>query len=198
MGRIMAVLGVVLLIVGIGGMLTNGFSPTNSLTDAPTAEQLCEEGETLVDETGASVYTPGQGYGRSVQYYCEDEDGNRRNVTGEFVEDLFGSAGGFIGDMMGSFLWGGLASLGGTLLTLGLIFTFVGRMNRQTQQMVGQYTSTFTPTTYVSPSTPTSPPAPSGGTLADRLRQLDDARAQGLLKPEEYERLRKQALDELK
>jgi len=58
MGRLMTVLGFLLLIGGIGGMVVSNVSSFNfgslgSLGASPTTEQLCKAGETLVEEKGS-------------------------------------------------------------------------------------------------------------------------------------------------
>ena len=93
--------GILLMVAGIGGMVLSMFSgfgsgiqeAVSAAVEGPTAEELCEPGETLVEVTGDSEYTPGVGYGRSVSYYCEDSEGNRRDVTGDFANDLIGDIG---------------------------------------------------------------------------------------------------------
>lgn len=218
MGRILTLLGVVMLLAGLGGILYSSFSSFGAFGSAsgidqliatPSADTLCKPGETLDVVQGASSYTPGSGSGRPTSYFCVDADGNRRDVTGDFVDDLFGSAGGFVGGLfngiLGTFLWGGL-------MTLGIIFMVFGMISRRMSGKMptigggvvlptGTYTSGTVLGSSSAPYTP--PPSPSFGTpaagktppLAERLKQLEDARAAGLISQEEYERLRQQALN---
>src|SRR5687767_11808647 len=98
MGRILLVIGIIMSVVGcaipfitMGGMFANMAPMMDLATDSDAREaELCEEGETLEEEQGASTYTQGQGYGRSTTLYCVDEEGNRRDVTMDLVEGMLG------------------------------------------------------------------------------------------------------------
>jgi hypothetical protein len=98
MGRLLVFVGIILMAVGFIapmfsiGNLFSGLQPTiNLATDTEAQEaELCEEGETLEQETGASTYTQGQGYGSPVTLYCVDAAGKQREVTGDFAETLLG------------------------------------------------------------------------------------------------------------
>ncbi len=206
-GKLLIVLGIALLVGGIIGSRL-AFTPSDLVIDVePTAEELCQSGEKLEIEQGASSYTPGQGSGRPTLYYCVDDAGNRRDVTGEFVEGLFGQAAGLIPAFASgvgiSLITSILTTVGAVLLVIGLILTFTRRTRTSSlpgvpvvgaggvvpSQMMEQLRRDQNVTTVI-PSAP-------GSDLTARLRQLDEARKAGLITQEEYDRLRQQLLDSL-
>jgi hypothetical protein len=221
MRTLLFVLGLVAVILGITltmtssvmGVISGTLSSVQEAVEvAVNAEELavqaCTEDEQLVKEQGASEYTIGTGYGRSVAYYCEDADGNRRDVTGEFVSNLTDSAFGSISSafnlqfdfrlllislagvvmmIVSRFLprpaaVGGLAGMpGATVVRMGGQGAMdLNEVIRQAQAMKAQQ-----PPSSVS----------AGGDLAARLKQIEDLKAQGLISAAEYDRLRKQILD---
>lgn len=216
MGRLMTVLGVLLIIAGFGGMFVGNvssfdFGSLASLGADPTTEQLCKAGETLIDEKGASQYTQGQGYASAVQYFCENSDGVRRNVTGEFATGLVGQASGMMGQISQQFgkqfMWGGLITLGFIVMFLGIVITRVrsgGAVMRYGPQIYvngqpvapgGQVYVNGQPVTPQSGGWPQS--TPSSGNLTEKLRQLENARNAGLITNDEYDRARQAILKEM-
>lgn len=215
MGRLMTVLGFLLLIAGIGGMVVSSVSSFDfgnlaSLGASPTSDQLCEAGERLVEQKGASEYTQGMGYGSAVQYFCENTAGVRRDVTGQFVNGLFGQASGFmsqIGKQLGGqFLWSGLLTVGIILIVLGMIITRIrsgGAVVRYGPQVyvngqpVVPGSQIYLGAQPVMPQSGGQPIPSSGGNLSEKLRQLENARNSGLITIEEYDRARQAILKEL-
>jgi hypothetical protein len=209
MGRILVLLGVVLVIGGtIGttlgafagvGSIFSGFSPD---TFMPDEDKLCREGETLVEETGPSERIPGGGFASSVLVFCVDADGTRREVTGDFVNDTMGG--------VFSMLDGILPGIGGTvllslLIPVGVVLIVVGALIGRRRNT--HYVQVGTPAQYTS-GTSLFEPDPrrgsargtaetAGATVAERLKQLDDLRNRDLINADEYDRLRQKILDEM-
>jgi hypothetical protein len=217
MGRLITFLGFLLLIGGIGGMVLSSVSGFNfgnlaSLGASPTTDQLCESGERLVEEKGSSQYTQGQGYASPVQYFCETTAGVRRDVTASFVNGLFGQASGFvgqIGQMVGKqFMWAGLLTLGIILMVIGTIITRIRSggavvrygpqvyVNGQPVMPGGQVYVNGQPMTSQTSDWQKAASA-SSTSLADKLRQLENARNAGLITSDEYDRARQAIIKEM-
>jgi hypothetical protein len=228
MSRLFVILGILMIIAGfivpfIGGFAAfSGDNFANVLDVATNTEaaaaQFCREGETLVTEEGAAEFNPQTNIsGRTVLYYCEDSDGDRRDVTGEVVETLIGDTVGGLMSILPGFLGSGL--LGCILSPLGIVFLIIGIFLGVRQRRVE------VPAGFGSPGSPvesfgsggsprvvmtTREGSPSsfanlmkemkakeGGDLAGRLQQLEEARAKNLISQEEYDRLRKDILSGL-
>ena len=132
-------------------------------------------------------------------------DGERREVTGEFAQTLFGSVSGAIPGLLGGIGLSALVSTCGTgLLILGIIVAIA--RGRRGMQVV-------TPQSYVAgadlnsilaakarqmPVSTAVSSAKSGGDLTARLEQLKAAFDKKLISQEEYDRLRKAILDDMK
>lgn len=131
MGRLLILFGLLLVVVGViaGGVsMVNALQKTTAVAiEGPVESEVCQPGESLVEETGASEYTPGQGYGRPVQYFCVDADGTRRNVTGEFVNDLFGSITSALPELGIGMLFLFLPCIGVPLIVVGVILVLIRR-----------------------------------------------------------------------
>gem|GEM_PF-1686212 len=227
MRTLLLVLGILAIIVGISLTFTSSVmgviggamqSVQQAVEVAANPEELavqaCTEGETLVKIEGASEYTPGQGYGRPIAYFCENADGERRDVTGEFATQLISSAtegitnafnlqfdfrlllislAGVVMIIISRFLprpAGLTVPSGATVMRMGATVMRMGGQGavdlneiiRQAQAMKAQQNQ--------------QPVGSSGGgDLAARLKQIDDLKAQGLISSAEYDRLRKQLLD---
>jgi hypothetical protein len=126
MGRILVLVGIALVAFGVYGLVSGFSAPTlPNINQTLDASQFCKTGETLVQENGATSYTPGQGYSSTVQYYCEDAKGNRRDITDEFNENLVGSVTGILSAFSTPFNFDmkNIALIGGGLLLaiIGLI-----------------------------------------------------------------------------
>ncbi len=210
--RILLILaGIGLLSVGIFGITSGMFSfgpgfqeAINNAVEGPSAEALCKPGETLVEEGGQSEYTPGQGYGRSVAYYCEDSAGNRRDVTGDFASDLLGSVStNLFGAPNLRVEYLAAAGLGLVLLLVG-VFSGLRSKNVDVRPGVavnapfGGQAVTWTVPEGTRPTLAERiQQAGSTSNLADKLRELDIARGANLITEEEYQRMRQQILDSM-
>lgn len=129
MGRIFTGLGIVAIVLGIVGAVAGAFLPTQIGAFIPNItaneSQLCQPGEKLVKETGASSYTPGQGWGSAVQYYCVNDAGTRRDVTGQFAQGLVGQIFGALPGVASGMMF----SLGATCVLLaGVVLLVTGRL----------------------------------------------------------------------
>lgn len=216
MSGVLKVLGVVLLLVGIAGTIWSFINPLldptgsifnpardaiQSAVDGPKAEELCEPGERVVTEEGPPSRTVGGTWGRPVTVFCVDAEGNRREVTGEFVSDLLGQT--FQG--IPAFLGGlGLTMCFSSLIVVGIILLIIGMVASRRRQpgvvMVGGIPDVQTSdrsASVMDVSRYVQQTGSSGGDLAAKLRQLEDARAKGLISADEYDRLRQQILDSM-
>ncbi len=215
MGRILIFLGILGIIGGVligvvgpfmGGFGFGGFNDfLNTATNGEaTAAELCREGETLETDQGASTFTQGQGWARSTQYYCVNNDGVRRDVTGEFVEGLFGGVFNMLPGFLGGIGISALLSTCGTgLLVVGIILAVMrGRRGMQvvtTQSYVsGADLNSILAQARNTPVVTGSSPKASGGDLTARLEQLKAAFDKKLISQEEYDRARKAILDEMR
>lgn len=216
MGKWLVILGIVLTIVGFGGMMVSIIKTVQNVADPSQFEkieqQLCQPGEKLEQEMGAYEYQPGGMSGRPVRYFCIDNEGQQREVTGTFVQGLFGQVtGGLIPGLSATFLYTGLMTLGIPLVVVGIILMVMKR-SRTAASNMGQVYTTMSqgqgsiPVQLRGQSVNLSPEmqqffqqiAASPNPRADlktRLQQLEQARQSGLISQEEYERLRKQILD---
>jgi hypothetical protein len=218
MGRFLAFIGLIMMLVGfVGPMFSlgnifSGLQPTIDLAvDADAREaELCEEGETLEEEHGASTYTMGTGYGRTITSYCVDEDGNRREVTGDLIESMIG--GDFFGNISNSIgqslIFVGLGVLGTFLMVIGMIMSIGGK--RKGLIAMNPYNASLTPMQPMNPnnfgsSTPmsgsgfaSSMPSNAPQNLASQLQQLEQAYNQSLITREEYEKARQNLLNNMK
>jgi hypothetical protein len=146
MGKFLIIIGVIMMVGGFAGTMIGTFSGIAQIPDlvnlTEDAARYCNEGETLATSEGASVYTPGQGYGRNVRYFCEDAQGNQREVTGEFVEGLFGQTDNIFNSVFGGISTGFpfilVIMLGTLFLIVGVMIAVMRRMNTR-PQMINPY-----------------------------------------------------------
>lgn len=221
MGKFLIIGGILLIIVGFGGTMISAFSGVsqigNIVTSAENTDDLCNEGETLDEVTGASEYTPGQGYGRSVRYFCVDANGSRREVTGAFVEGLFGSVGNIFSGVTSGFPFMIVIMVGVLLLIIGVFVSLARRINARptlvspygtsayypsgapTGTPTGTPPAPYTQTSYTTPSVNYSPVPPHmPPDLVTRLRQLDEARGAGFVTQQEYDLERQRIMNEMR
>lgn len=215
MGKWLVILGIVLTIVGFGGMMVSIISTVQNVADPSQfdkiEQQLCQPGEKLEQETGAYEYQPGGMSGRPVRYFCIDNEGQRREVTGTFVQGLFGQVtGGLIPGLSATFLFTGLMTLGIPLVVVGIILMVMKRSRDVANLGQGQFYTMSSgqgsiPVQLRGQSVNLSPemqqffqqiaanPNPRAD-LKTRLQQLEQARQAGLISQEEYDRLRQKIL----
>lgn len=154
MGRIILVLGILLLVGGIVGTAVSAFgiigSATSSLmgsdfssafelaTDPKVREaKLCEPGETLIEENSAQSYTPGSGYASTAMLYCENSEGQRREVTGEFANQLLGQVDDIVSGIVPNVFSGIGRSFAFTgLILLGVLFIVIGAVTNSRRRRV--------------------------------------------------------------
>jgi hypothetical protein len=128
MTKLMLILGIVLMVLAFGWLFF--FVGTSAPSDNPTLANLenslfCRKGETFVQELGAYHYDPvNNNSGQEVTFYCQDVEGQRRDVTGNAV--VIGIAGFAVPFVVG------------LLMTIGLSTLMVARrMRRMTQTVFG-------------------------------------------------------------
>ena len=124
-------LGFVLIFAGIGGMafsfVSNAMGSVSGIVDLAVnhqtaARKACNANEHLQVEQGPEEYDPvNQTYGRPTQYYCVNAAGVRRDVTGAFVNNLFGQIGGIFSGGGLQLPWLALSGFGFVLIVLGLL-----------------------------------------------------------------------------
>jgi hypothetical protein len=107
------ILGIGIIIAAFAFLFTFIQGPENNAFVAQTMTSLyCEDGEEIVQELGAYEDNFGSNSdGRPVNFYCENERGRQREVTGEVVILL---AGGFAGPFIVGLLllmWGFMAMI---------------------------------------------------------------------------------------
>jgi hypothetical protein len=216
MGRLLIFLGILGIIggvlIGVLGAFGSGFGFSGfqdvinaSVNGEETAAALCREGETLETTRGASTYTQGTGWAASVSYYCVNGDGERREVTGEFVQTLFGGVTDALPGLLGGIGLSTLLSTCGTgLLVLGIIVAIMrGRRGMQvaspqTYVAGADLNSILAARAKNAPVMTVGTPNVSSGSLTARLEQLKAAFDKKLISQEEYDRARKAILDEMK
>lgn len=209
MGRLLIVFGILSILVGICGMIYAFFTPfqtaintvVNTAISTPDATKYCNPGESIVQEFGPPSSRVGGGTGRSVYYYCVDGGGNRREVTGDVVENLLGTTVSNLSGVLGnSLLMTGLIVVGVFFLIVGSIFA--GWRRAAAFSVGGQHVfidgkpveGEFNLTTLIEQAKQMK--ASSGtDTLTERLQALEKARDAHLISRDEYERLRQQILD---
>ncbi|MFN8371879.1 MAG: SHOCT domain-containing protein [Anaerolineae bacterium] len=174
----MARLGCLLMIVAmvaLCGLVVIPVLPPfaeNETIDNLLAPLICQPEETIERDQYSTRDREGTSY--SMNVYCVDKDGDRRDETGRWF--LF-SLGGFLAPFL-----------------IGL-FMLIGGANRGMRQFsTGDGGTTLSPTGV--PINYVGTPSPKAGqSLSERLKQLDEARNQGLISADEYDRMRKEILD---
>lgn len=140
---------------------------------------LCEPGETLNRNQSSYSYRPGS-ISFTMHPECVNSEGQERSVKDRFI--LLG-----VGVYLATFLPG--------------LFLFIAGITRATRKMVTQTMSDNGINIRVfSLDDGTIQPGAvqtSTASLTDRLRQLEEARDNGLISDEEYDRLRQEILDSL-
>jgi hypothetical protein len=173
---VLAVLGLIVLVVV---PVLPPFEENESI-DAMLLPIVCQTGETILrDQYSEPAREGGTAY--SMNVYCIDKDEERRDETGRWVIIsmlIFGAPFGL----------GMLMIIGGAARGATKMATNIGTFAQPTSSPFSTGTASF------SAGQPAQPQA--GQTLSARLKQLDDARNQGLITPEEYDQMRQKILDE--
>lgn len=218
MGRILVVIGVLMLAAGVivpfagsFGFLTN-MGQIGEIVTADEAE-LCNDDETLETESGPAsrTSTDDMTMGRTVLYYCVNEEGERRDVSETFFSEMMSETGGILGGV-GSMLTSGLAATGLSMGGVALIVVGVLMTVRTRPRVVNQFgqpvrridlrggnspvgTSPFGNSPVGAPpssANPTQTPPNAGrmqGDVIDFVRdQLDTAYRNGQITREDYDR----------
>lgn len=199
MGKVVMTIGIVLVILGtigiIVGMIGVPLQFTSTIVQAvtPTAEELCNPGETLDEERGAEEYTALEGYRRSVRYYCVNDAGERREVTGSFVTGMLGDAFSGLGTLF-------IPLIGSCFCTVGIFATIFGWLfaRRHPLRVASANNFAFPDENFVVRQTPVTTNPENQRALTSKLRQLEDARSAGLISEDEYQRLRREALNDVR
>ena len=145
MGRILVVIGVLMLAAGVIVPLAGSFgflSNIGQIGEIVTADaaDLCETGETVETEGGASGRTSTSDFttGRTVLYYCVDTNGGRRDVSESFYSQMMRESGGILGGV-GPMLTSGLAATGLSMGGVALIIVGVLMTVRTRPRVVNQF-----------------------------------------------------------
>lgn len=213
MGRLLVIVGILMFIGGIILTTTSAFTGIlsssmqgvqNVVNTAVNADEAvakyCKEGEKLVTEKGASSYTPGQGYSSSVVYYCENSEGQRRDVTGDLANELVGQAFSAFPNFnfMPRLEFLAISGLGFVLIVVGAI---IGQRQRLSVTPVPVRVGGKMDMAQIIQQAQALKAQQMGNTdnaLTAKLRQLDEARDKELLSKEEYDKLRQQILESFK
>lgn len=206
MGRLLFVLGLGLIGVAIALMISILSVANIDFVKDIMIDRYCEPDE--IDITDASRLSFSGTQNSSTVYFCEDAEGNRREITNQigftavvaflvpFLTGLLmtiGAGGMMARNQMKKF---GLNNIQVTTMPDGSQQANLSPEQQATLQRVasafGAKSADFTNVS-VSSTSPTSPQ--SSTTLAERLQQLEDARKQGLITSAEHQRARDALLD---
>ncbi|GAB4328864.1 MAG: hypothetical protein Kow00117_15110 [Phototrophicales bacterium] len=212
MGRLMIVISLVLMAAGIGFFVWVLQGPNNAAVQSFLSGLVCNDNETIVQWTGQYVGdgTSSTGLtinGREVGFYCEGLEGEQRSVTGQTALVIGGGFGVTLFISIIMLIWG----ISISTRNVNNIINPTRYITSGVASGIGGVTPLGTNTGYTSHNIPSNvnqqidevlnragfAAPPSGGTLADRLSQLEQARNQGLITESEFLSLRKSILDAL-
>ena len=235
MGRFLVFLGLLGIFAGVGGIIYSSFTPftTNNIADSVTnidekARAMCTANEELLVEQGSSTRTTTSTTGttgRTVLYYCVNDAGNRRDITGEVIGDTVGNVinetFGSLGSVFASSLvWMGVIVFSTFIVILGGMMSaryrmrtggigrrgFMITVNGQPIQ-IGQANMKVmdmqNPTNMgqvgqmMNQMLDNMQKSPPSGDISARLQQLDQLYNSNLISREEYEATRQKILDDL-
>lgn len=196
LGRLLVFVGLIFIIIGatIFGFVQS--VQTYDLSRQVVAEFICEPDERITFEQQA-FQQAFQNF--RIIYYCEDNEGQRREINAELsvvggIGFMVTFATGMLMVMAGILLVRRerqkkvLQSLGGFTMPSGVNINFSqAKMSPSQQAQVGQILQSMTNT---SPSSANN----TSTTLAERLKQLEDAYEQGLITEDEYQKARQAIL----
>ena len=212
MGRLFLILGIVLMAVATG-LLVYMTTQTDSEQFGNLIERLyCNEDEHYAKWQGAYQYDSfRRSGGYPVAFYCETADGTQREISGNVILVMIASF--VVPSLLGLFMMmGGIGlmvkrGVSGLMKNVGNMQTVRTHSNvidlRQgsegydnlspdVKQMVDSLRQGMGAV-----STQMQSQGQSGGSLAERLRQLDDAYNQGLISREEYDKARAAIIDKM-
>jgi hypothetical protein len=218
MGRLLVIIGVLMLAAGVIVPFAGSFgflSNIGQIGEVVTADaaDLCETGETMEPESGASSRTSTGDFttGRTVLYYCVDANGGRRDVSDAFYSQMMRETGGIFSGV-GSMLTSGIAATGLSMGGVALIIIGVLMTVRTRPRVVNEFGQPVTRINLRGGNTPvgTSPfgdspigvppnnanltqtPPSAGGMQGDVIdfvrNQLDTAYRNGQITREDYDR----------
>lgn len=236
MGRFLVFLGLLGIFAGVGGIIYSSFIPftNNDIVESVTnieekARAMCTANEELLVEEGSSTRTTSSTTGttgRTILYYCVNDAGNRRDITGDVIGDTVGNVVtatfGSLGSVFASSLvWMGVIVFSTFIIILGGMMSARHRMrtggiggrgfmitvNGQPIQMSRgnvKATTMQNPTNMAQVGQMMNqmldnmqkPPQLSGD-IGARLQQLDQLYNSNLISREEYEATRQKILDDL-
>ena len=203
MPKFLITLGI-LLIVGsfIAPMATSFGGLKIPGLQSPTAAVLCRPGETLETKSGGSARIAGSNtYAHSVQYVCVDQQGNRRDATGDFVNNLGGETMSFIQNIFGAAMITTVASLAGTaLLVVGIIMSVRRGIASGKLRVVTPVYADITDQmkgTLLGAKSSSSAAGAKSSDAATRLQQLEGMYRSRLISEDEYQAKRKEILQQL-
>jgi hypothetical protein len=222
MSKLAIFLGIILMI-GAFALLFVLVIPVEGLQSNPTIiaaknSLFCEPGERYVEDIGALISGSGtRAFGRELTIYCEDSEGQQRDVTTQAVTTIIGAFGLPFGLGLTLTLVGGIVAFAGWTRRLaggamsnvpvtvysntpgqGVKYTTTTiRMNDQeipaeAAEVIKQVMAGF------QASAESFQADGSNDTLVAKLRQLEEARDAGLISAIEYDRMRQQILDSMK
>jgi hypothetical protein len=168
MARVRLNFGMTLLVVGIAGAVVSSLRVEELPMNSGMPLNVCAPGERLTRPAASDARSPGE----AMRMFCIDAQGARRDVTGDYIvamADHMPRMADRVMPIILEFAFGLLAACGLLLVLLGL-----RARSRATAQ-----------------------PAPHvqlTGDLADRLRQVAEARTANLITQAEHDRLRDEIL----
>ena len=202
MGKLFVFLGIILILVAVGLMIA-----VFSVEDIPFVQDTlvdlyCEPGETSITHASRLSFSGTQN--SSSVWFCDDGEGNEREITGQIGLTA-------VGVFIIPFLTGLFMIMGGAwsiqrnftrkiMSSAGIdndmqIYSMTGAKNIDLSNAnLSPEQQAQAEKMLQSLSNASSVPA-SSSTLADRLKQLEEARNQGLISSAEYERSRQAILD---
>ncbi len=223
MSRTLLFIGIALMIIAFVLLFFLIQGPSNPSVANMLESLLCEPEETISEYS--SLTFRGTGTSRTTIYYCEAPNGTQRDVTGPFILILFGGFGvPFVIGLIMTIITANISVRRRTRAFTEL-FTRTGRRGgavnipgqassnytrtevynqanippetRQVlEQVFGNFDQVFDKLENAPAGTVITTSSGLGQpSLADRLRQLDEARDQGLINADEYAKARAAILD---
>jgi hypothetical protein len=200
MFKFLLVVGILLEVFSMiflcGSLTVAGISDDNAKAHTLMEDLLCRDNEIYSKDTSSRIDSDGSNY-QSMDMYCQAPGGAVRNVTAQMV--LLAGAGFAIPFVIGLIL---------------TVLSIMALVRGKVRSMIP--TTTVRSTSY--PITPDVPPFQQAGnnswqttldgitlqtmpptvepTLTDKLQQIQDALARGLITPDEYNAARKRILED--